>query len=351
MSRIIEEDINCLLEQDISYKNFYNKTVLISGANGYVPSYFVHLFLKLNETDNSNIKVLALCRNYERASKTFFEYLKREDFKLIIQDVCNPISLDEPINVFIHAASPAGIRKRHEDPVNTFLANVKGAENMLELARNNPCDYFLFLSSVDVYGKLQTNNRITEEQSGYLDPLNVRNVYSCAKRAAETLCIAYKEKYGLPIYIVRPFQIIGPGPDLDDGRLHIDFVSQVLKGNTIVLKSDGNAIRSFMYITDAIKAMFYVMLKGNSGEAYNIVSEQGELSVKELAEVVANNVVNKKVRVVFEYEHRNDIEVTSALSVVIGDSSKIRKIGWECDYSVEQGTARMMQYYGIEVPS
>ena len=229
MNRIISEDAEKIISEMLPYKKLFGKTILISGANGYVPAYFVHTFIKLNDKKNAGIKVLALCRNEVRAKERFADYINRKDFELIIQDICEPITTDEHIHVFIHAASPAGIKKRHDDPVNTFLANVKGVENMLNLAVNNPCEYFLFLSSVDIYGKMNCNERLTEEQSGYLDSLNIRNAYSCGKRAAESLCKAYQVKYDLPIFIVRPFQIIGPGPELDDGRLHIDFISQIIK--------------------------------------------------------------------------------------------------------------------------
>ncbi len=349
MHKIISEDIEEILLSELPYEKFYGKTVLISGANGYVPSYFVHLFLGMNDKKHAGIKVIALCRNYERATERFEDYIEREDFEILIQDVCDPIYIDREINIFIHAASPAGIKTRHDDPVNTFLANVKGAENMLNLAVKNPCEYFLFLSSVDVYGRMDTNERLKESDSGYLDPLNVRNAYSCGKRAAESLCKAYQIKYNLPVYIVRPFQIMGPGPELNDGRLHIDFISQILEKKQIILKSDGSAIRNFMYITDAIRGMFYVMLKGKPGEAYNIVSEQGEMSVKDLAEIMARNVADNSIEIIFDYEQRNAIEVTSALSVVIGDSSKLRGLGWKCKYSVEEGATRMMRYYDIEV--
>ncbi len=349
MNKIIYDDIKKIISSPIPFEKFYGKTVMISGANGYVPAYFVHTFLILNDEMDAGIKVLALCRNEERAKARFHDYLNRKDFKLIIQDVCEPINIDEDINVYIHAASPAGIQKRHEDPVNTFLANVKGAENMLNSALNNPCEYFLFLSSVDVYGKVGNRERLKEKESGCLDSLNVRNAYSCGKRAAETLCKTYQVKYDLPVFIVRPFQIIGPGPELDDGRLHIDFISQMLIDDKIVLKSDGTAIRTFMYITDAIVAMLTVMLNGNPGEAYNIVSESGEASVKELADIMAANVADRKIEVVFDYEKRNSIEVTDALSIVTGNSEKLTALGWTPSYSLSEGSLRMMEYYGLKV--
>ena len=347
MNRIISEDAINIIENNLPFDKFYGKTVLISGANGYVPAYFVHTFIALYKYKDAGIRILALCRNQERAENRFPEYIERDDFEIIVQDVCEPIDTSEDIHIFIHAASPAGIKKRHEDPVNTFLSNVKGAENMLELARKNPCEYFLFLSSVDVYGRMNSNDRLKESDSGYLDPLNIRNTYSCGKRAAESLCKAYQVKYNLPVYIVRPFQIMGPGPELNDGRLHIDFISQILERKQIVLKSDGTAVRSFMYISDAIKAMFYVMLKGNPGEAYNIVSETGEASVKELADSMVENADDQDITVKFDYGQRETIEVTGALSIVTGDSTKIRSLGWTCDFSVAEGSARMMEFYGI----
>lgn len=185
--------------------------------------------------------------------------------------------------------------------------------------------------------------------AGSLDPLNIRNVYSCGKRAAETLCRAYQEKYGIPVYIVRPFQIIGPGPELDDGRLHIDFISQILKTGKIVLKSDGRAVRSFLYISDAIAAMFHVLLKGRQGEAYNIAAEEGEASVRELAFCMASLAAGEPVEVIFDRQWRESIEVRGALSVVTGDSAKLRELGWRPQLALPDAAARMMRYYGINV--
>lgn len=343
---VIDEDIKGLLQADIDYKRFYNKTVLISGANGYVPSYFVHFFMKLNDECGAGIKLLALCRNVAKARERFSRYLNRENFVLLIQDVCNPIAYEGDIHFFIHAASPAGIGARYDDPVNTFEANVIGIKNMLSLASKNPCEGFLFLSSVDVYGKMEDGHRLVEGDQGYLDMLDSRNVYSCAKCAAETLCLAYNTRHNLPVHIVRPFQIIGPGPELNDGRLHIDFVSQILGQRKIVLKSDGSAIRSFMYITDAISAMLLVLLNGAVGEAYNVVTESGEASVLELAEIMARNS-KYDVDIEFDMTTRQNVEVVKALSVVTGDSTKLSGLGWKPRVTLEEACKRMLEYYGV----
>lgn len=347
--KIIKEDTEKILGANLQWERFYGKTILISGANGYVPAYFVHTFLALNEKKDANIKVIALCRSEERGMKRFADYLGRRDFSLWIQDVCEPIEIEEEIHFFIHGASPAGIFARHEDPVATFNANVIGCENMLKLAAKNKCEGFLLLSSVDIYGSMDTTERLTESDIGKLDGLNVRNAYSCGKRAAETLCALYHAKSGIPVVIVRPFQIVGPGLELDDGRLHIDFIAQMLRGSQIVLKSDGSAIRTFLYITDAIEGMLTVLQKGESCEAYNVVDEKGEASVLQLAELMASLVRDRKIDVVFDYEKRNTIEVTGALSVVTGNAEKIKKLGWIAHTTLADGARRMMDYYGLEV--
>lgn len=341
---IIREDTNRILNSGFDFNRLYGRTVLISGANGYVPAYFVHTFLGLNDEHNAGIRVIALCRNAARAQDRFTDYIGRNDFKLLIQDVCEPVNLEEEIHFFIHAAGPAGTNSRYIDTVNTFGANVFGAKNMLELAAHNPCEGFLLISSIDVYGDSEDGHRWLENESGFLDSLNIRNTYSCAKRAAETLCIAYKDKYSVPVTIVRPVQIIGPGPELNDGRLHIDFVSQIMSHNKIILKSDGSAVRSFLYITDAIIAMLLVMLNGESGEAYNISDVSGEASVLELAKKMSE-ACDREIPIEFDMTTRQNIEVTFALSVVISDSTKLIQLGWKPEVGLLEACSRMLDYY------
>ena len=158
---------------------------------------------------------------------------------------------------------------------------------------------------------------------------------------------SYYEKYKVPVVIVRPGQIFGPGIDLNDGRLHIDFISQILENKKIVLKSDGSARRTFLYITDAIMGMITAMADGKYGECYNVVDESGEASVLELANLMAKQICNNEIEVEFDYTKRNNIEVTSALSVVTGCSDKIKELGWKPELSLKDGAKRMMQYYGV----
>ena len=204
---------------------------------------------------------------------------------------------------------------------------------------------FFLLSSVDVYGSLREQRRRRESDAGVLDWLYQRNTYSCGKRAAEALCRLYQAQCGLPCVIARPFQVYGPGISLTDGRLHGDFIRQLREQGRIVLKSDGSAVRSFLYLSDATNALLDILFYGTAGEAYNVCDEAGERSVRELAELYAAQWGNG-AEVVFDVSQRDTPEVKGALSVVTGDSTKLRGLGWKCGTALEEGVSRTLRYFG-----
>ena len=110
----------------------------------------------------------------------------------------------------------------------------------------NPVESFLFLSSGEVYGAIDSVHIPTgEKEYGFIDPTDVRSCYGESKRMGETMCISYFHQFNIPSKIVRPFHTYGPGMQLDDGRVFADFVSDIVNGKDIVMKSDGSAIRAF----------------------------------------------------------------------------------------------------------
>lgn len=345
-ARIAREDAETIAHSPVDWEKLKGKTVLISGASGYVPQYLVHGLLKRNDLYHDKIKVIALCRSRERAEARFAPYSGRTDFELLLQDVCTPIRLEESIDYIIHGASPASQSERYKQPILTFNANVTGCENLLQLAQEKNAT-FLLLSSIDVYGKSTACERFAEESYGELDHLNLRNIYACAKKAAETLCICYSYA-GVACKIVRPSQILAGGIGLNDGRLHIDFIKQLTEGDEIVLKGDGKPRRTFIYITDAVTGMLSVLLKGKTGEAYNVCTEGGEASVLELAQIMARQITGRTIRITYNMETRiSDPSVTQAVSVMCGSSEKIRTLGWEAKVPLVKACRRMMAFYGL----
>lgn len=344
MNNIIREDIEELLAFRKDLCLFQNSTVLISGANSFMMSYLVYVLLENNKKNGGNTSVFALCRNLENAKKRFSMYLDDPNLHFLNQDVRHSIDYEGEVDYCIHAASPAGIRSRQEFPADTFEINLLGCWNLLEFCRQKKIKKFMLLSSVDVYGKIKSQSRLKETDQGILDWNYKRNAYSNGKRAAETLCSLYFEQYRMPCVTVRPFQVYGPGMSLTDGRLHGDFIRQIMETKHIVLKSDGTAKRSFMYLADATHAMLDVFLHGSNGEIYNICDETGECSVRELAEMYMK-ASGMSGDIEFLYDKRNSPEVKEALSIVIGDATKIKELGWRSMTSLQTGIERTLQFY------
>lgn len=141
---------------------------------------------------------------------------------------------------------------------------------------------------------------------------------------------------------------MGGGISLNDGRIHIDFISQILSRHKIVLKGDGSPIRSFLYITDAITGILTVLADGQSGQAYNISNEDAEASVLEFARIMSS-CAKEQIDIEYDMEARkHDVEVKHAVSYVAASSDKLRSLGWIPRISLEDACRNMMNYYGIE---
>ena len=227
---MIVEDFNQIKNSSIDWNRFENKTILITGANGFLPAYMVETLLLLNNDilKYSPCKVIALVRNEKHTKERFSNYLSDENLKIIVQDVANEINLIEKIDYIVHAASPASPKYYNIDPVGVIMPNILGTKNTLELARKNDIDGYLYFSSGEVYGQLNDGEVVNEDKYGYLDPTSVRACYGESKRMGENLCVSYGHQYNIPIKIVRPFHTYGPGMKLDDGRVFADFVKNIV---------------------------------------------------------------------------------------------------------------------------
>lgn len=348
LNKIVQEDIEYIVNHSLDWNALSNSTILISGASGFLPAYIVETLLYLNEKQNKNIKIIALVRNKEKALKRFEHHKKRKDLEFLVQDVCEPINIDaeEKIDYIIHAASNASPKFYGTDPVGTINANVIGTINLLKLAKEKASKGFLFFSSGEVYGEVKENQIPTKENNyGYLDLTNIRSCYAESKRMGENICVSWHHQYGVPVKIVRPFHTYGPGMDLNDGRVFADFVSDVINNRNIVMKSDGSNTRAFCYLSDFTLGMFSVLLNGKTGEAYNVGFNK-ETSIIELAKILVNLFPKKNLKVVMNDSDRAKEYLKSMVNRTCPDISKIKLLGWEPKIEVEAGFKRTILSYG-----
>lgn len=344
LNPIIEKDVEAILNNEIDFKKLENSTVLITGASGMIGSYLLYTLVALNDLQSYNIKIIALVRNKNKIPN----YLKnRADIIVLEQDVCERIVYNEKIDYIIHAASPASPKIMKEKPVDTIMANTIGTFNTLKLAKKNNVKAYLYISSREVYGEpYDWQEKFDEETYGFVDPLLPRSSYSEGKKAAETMCISFKEQYGVNVKIARPAHTYGPGMSIYDGRVQADFLKNVVNGENIVMKSTGEALRTYTYISDVIAGMFYVLLNSDD-VAYNMADENAKITIKGLAELLVNLYPERKLKV--EMKIDNDNKGCAPFKLGIINSDKLRKIGWEPKISLEEGFRRTVEYIEREI--
>ncbi len=345
-NRIIESDLKYITDEKLDWEAFKDKTILISGAAGFLPAYMVETFLYLNETRKFNIKVIGLVRNLEKARARFIHYDGSKELQFISQDVCDKIKIDENIDYIIHAASHATPKYFQADPVGTLSPNVIGTANLLNLAVGKKVDNFLFFSTSGVHGYVdQSCYPIKEDCYGSLDPLDLSSCYLESKRMGENMCVAWMHQYGVPVKIVRPATTYGPGLKLDDGRSFADFISNIVNYHDIEIFSDGKALRNFCYLADATLGFFTVILKGKTGEAYNVATDY-EISIIDLAKLLVEKVFpERNLKVVMKTDiSKNYLRINFSRTAV--DITKLKALGWKLNFPIEEGFKRTVESYG-----
>ncbi|AMD17763.1 hypothetical protein TL18_06870 [Methanobrevibacter sp. YE315] len=346
-NKIIDEDLNQIIEENNGLRKLYNQTVMITGASGLIGSYFLNTLIKLNEEYGANIKIIPLIRNLNRLNK---EIVNKEYINPIVQDILKPIKYDGDVDYIIHAASPASPPLMREKPVETNLANTVGTANALTFAKEHKTKKFLFISSREVYGQNISNQKyFKEDDIGLINQLIPRNSYAESKKAAENMCLGFNEEYGLDTKIVRLGQTFGPGMNINGGMVHTEFLKMLLNNEDIVLLSDGSSLRTYTYISDAISAMFKIILESKD-IVYNAVNNKNEISIKELAETLITLCPEKKSKLVFDIEEEKEGYDYKTFKFCLITSEKIRdELGWNPKYSIKEGFERTINYLNSDV--
>ena len=342
INRIIDEDAQQIIDENNKLTELYNSSVMVTGASGMIGSYFVYTLMKLNEDYDANIKIIPLIRNLYKLDE---EILSKDYVHPIVQDVTEKINYENDVDYIIHAASPASPKIMKEKPVETNFANTLGTAQTLMFAKNHNTKKYLFISSREIYGApLENQEYFTEDSFGIIDQLIPRNAYAEGKKAAENMCVGFNKEYGLDTKIVRLAHTYGPGMSVDDGRVQADFLKNLLNEEDIVLNSDGSSIRTYTYISDAISAMFKIILKSKD-MVYNVSDERNEVSIRELAETMIQILPEKELKLVFNIKEEDNDAGYAPFKFGLLSSEKIRnELNWNAKYSVFEGFKRTLEF-------
>jgi dTDP-glucose 4,6-dehydratase/UDP-glucuronate decarboxylase len=226
------------------------------------------------------------------------------NLRLVKHDITDPLPDDfGPYEFIIHAASIASPIFYRQHPIETMDANVNGLRSLLDwsLQQQNsdtPVEGFLYFSTSEIYGDPSPEYIPTDENyRGNVSCTGPRACYDESKRYGETLCVSFAGVHNVPVRIARPFNNYGPGLKITDGRALPDFARNVLGDSDIVLYSDGSPTRTFCYVADAVVGYFKILVRGRNGESYNIGTDDDEISMRGLAELVVESAGD-----LFDYE-------------------------------------------------
>lgn len=319
---IFEQDIEYVIK-DFDMSVFEGKTVLVTGATGLIGKLCVKSLLN----SGFNTKVFALIRNKQKGMK-IFGYDKNLQF--IIQDINKPIESEQKVDYIIHGASVTSSSDFVNKPVETILTAINGTKNVLEFARTqNNLQGMVYLSSLEVYGKpLKEDTK--EEDYGNIDVLSPRSSYSEGKRMTETLCISYGSEYNVPVKIARLSQTFGAGVDKNDNRVFAMFAKSVINKDNIVLHTKGETKRNYCYTTDAVRAIFTVLTKGEKNNAYNVANKNTYITIADMAKLLKND----DTKVVFEIDNKNR-GFNPTMQICL-NTDKLENLGWKAKVDLPQ---------------
>ena len=331
---------------NIDFSKLDGKTLVITGGTGMIGKWMIdHMLEKVN------CRIILLGRSEEKAHKRFDESLWRCGRLFFLQwDPSRPTPLlqlhsqtfkQRKVDFIIHLASNTHPVAYATDPVSTIVMNVSATKELLDFAVKMNCGRFVYASSVEIYGRNRGDcEKFKEDYCGYIDCNTLRAGYPESKRCGEALCQAYIAQYGLDAVISRIARIYGPTLQSGDSKALSQFIGNALAGQDIVLKSEGSQCFSYLHVADAVSGILTVMLKGVKGQAYNIADEASDITLRELAALIAKQCGR---RVVFEVPSATESVGFSNAMLARLDSKKLKDLGWVAQYDISTGVENTIQ--------
>ncbi len=265
------------------------KRILVAGGAGFLGS---HLCERLVEQGHD---VICLDNFFTSQKTNVTHLLDQANFELIRHDVVAPILLE--VDEIYNLACPAAPGHYQYNPIKTMKTSVQGSINLLGMAKR--CNAKIFQASTsEVYGDPEVHPQ-PESYRGSVNPIGIRACYDEGKRAAETLFFDYHRMHKTNIRIGRIFNTYGPRMHPFDGRVVSNFIVQALSGQDITIFGDGSQTRSFCYRDDLVEAFIRMMAAPDEITGPINMGNQGEYTIKELAELTLE-IVGSKSKLVYK---------------------------------------------------
>jgi len=303
------------------------RRILVTGGAGFLGS---HICDRLVAQGHD---VICLDNLFTSQKQNITHLLGKPNFEFIRHDVTDPILLE--VDEIYNMACPAAPGHYQYNPIKTMKTSVMGAINMLGLAKR--CNAkILQASTSEVYGDPEIHPQ-PESYRGNVNPIGPRACYDEGKRAAETLFFDYNRMHKLRIKVVRIFNTYGPRMHPFDGRVVTNFIRQALSGQDITIFGDGSQTRSFCYCDDLVEVIIRTMNSGDDFTGPVNIGNEGEFTIKQLAEMVIE-LTGGKSKLVYRPLPQDDPtqrkpDITLART----------KLGWEPKVALRDGLVKTIE--------
>ena len=302
-----------------------DKTIFITGGAGFIGSTLVGRLIDLNR--------IVVYDNLARDSLKGKPYRSHKNLQLIEGDVLDLDRLSQSMrgaDIIVHCAAVAGVDTEIKSPVTTMRVNMVGSANVLEAAaRLERLDRVVCFSTSEVFGRQafrssETDNTVMGQVG------EARWVYAVSKLAEEHLAMAYHREKQLPVTVVRPFNVYGPG-QVGEGALRT-FVLRAIRNQPIEIHGDGTQIRAWCYVDDMVDGVLLAIAHPNAvGESFNIGNQKAVVTIYGLANTVVR-VLGSESSISFARKDYADVELR------IPDVRKAQQVlGFEAEVDLEDG--------------
>jgi len=310
---------------------------LVTGAAGFIASRVSELLLAAGHTvtgvDNLNdaydvrIKEYRLKRLLNQAGFTF------QQLDISQRDALDRLSGCRPFEAVFNLAARAGVRQSVENPWVYVDTNVTGTLNLLELCRQQGIPKFILASTSSIYG--EEAPLPTPESASSDRPLQV---YAASKKGAEALCHAYHYLNSLDVTIFRYFTVYGPAPRPD--MVMFRFTQWISEGRPVLVNGDGEQSRGFTYVDDIARGT----ILGLKPVGYEIINLGGSqvITINQLIHTL-EKLIGRTAQVSHLPRHPADMTTNQAEVEKAG-----KMLGWEPAVSLEEGIARLVDWYQAE---
>ena len=331
---------NVTSDNNIPWDTLHGSTVLITGATGIVGGALVRAMSEANNGKLLNMRIIAHNKDKSRGESLAQKY-GVESVSGDIREATSIAAIIGNLDYIFHCAAVTDSADMVTKPVDVITTAVDGTRNMLDLVKEHRCKSFVYLSSMEIYGQLKSNEAY-ESDLGYIDLTSPRSCYPESKRFCEALCAANASQHGVPVKIARLAQTFGFGTPPSDKRVFAQFAKSAIDGKNIELHTNGKSRGNYCYISDTVRGLLTVLLNGENGEAYNISNPETSMTIREMAELVASEICNGEIKVTVNVP--KDIETRGYAPDVdfILNVDKLKALGWSPKYGLHEMYRRLI---------